>query len=60
MTDGLAHYNGSDIEYLFNFTYGQAKPWTQIYGAVLFEKEVFFLVDEPPTGLSLVYHGRLE
>jgi hypothetical protein len=60
MTDGLAHFNGSDIEYLFHFTFGQATPWTQIYGAALFEKEVFFLIDEPPTGLSLVYHGILK
>lgn len=60
MTDGLAHYNGSDIKYLFNFKFGQATPWTQIYGAALFENEVFFLVDEPPTDLSLVYHGILK
>jgi len=60
MTDGLAHFNGSNIEYLFHFTFGQATPWTQIYGAALFENEVFFLVDEPPTGLSLVYHGILK
>ena len=60
MTDGLAHFNGSNIEYLFYFTYGDVTPWTQIYGAALFENEVFFLVDEPPTGLSLVYHGTLK
>ena len=59
MTDGLAHYNGSDIEYLFYFPLENIKPWTQIYGAALFEKDVFFLVSEPPTGLSLVYHGKL-
>ena len=59
MTDGLAHYNGSDIEYLFYFPLGNIKPWTQIYGAALFENDVFFLVYEPPTGLSLVYHGKL-
>ena len=57
MTDGLAHYNGSDMEYLFYFN---RTPSTQIYGAALFEKDVFFLVDEAPSGLSLVYHGRLE
>jgi hypothetical protein len=57
MTDGLAHYNGTDVEYLFYFN---RTPSTQIYGAALFEKDVFFLVDEAPTGLSLVYHGRLE
>ena len=57
MTDGLAHYNGIDVEYLFYFN---RTPSTQIYGAALFEKDVFFLVDEAPSGLSLVYHGRLE
>jgi hypothetical protein len=56
MTDGLAHYNGSDMEYLFYFN---RTPSTQIYGAALFEKDVFFLVDEAPSGLSLVYHGKL-
>ncbi len=60
MTNGLAHYNGNNIEYLFHFTLGDVMPWTQIYGAALFEKDVFFLVDEPPTGLSLVYHGVLK
>jgi hypothetical protein len=53
MKDGLAHYNGSDIEYLFNFFI----PRTHIYGAVLFENEVFFLVSEP--GLNLIYRGKL-
>lgn len=60
MTDGLAHYNGSTIEYLFNFSKSNETPWTQVYGAALFENDVFFLVDEPPTGLSLVYHGKLK
>lgn len=59
MTDGLAHYNGSNIEYLFNFTLPDIKPWTQIYGSALFDKEVFFLASEPTSGLSLIYHGTL-
>ena len=54
MTDGLAHYNGSNIEYLFHFN----KPRTQIWGAALFDKEVFFLVSEP--SLNLIYHGKLK
>ncbi|MCL4551746.1 MAG: hypothetical protein M1495_24625, partial [Bacteroidetes bacterium] len=51
MTDGLAHYDGTDIEYLFHFN----KPRTQIYigGAALFDYEVFFLADEFSTGLYL-------
>jgi hypothetical protein len=57
MTDGLAHYNGNDIEYLFYFN---ITPRTQIYGAALFENDAFFLVYEAQTGLSLVYHGILK
>ncbi|HQF41876.1 MAG TPA: hypothetical protein PK073_03105 [Ignavibacteriaceae bacterium] len=57
MTDGLVHYNGTDMEYLFYFN---RTPSTQIYGSALFEKDVFFLVDEAPSGLSLVYHGKLD
>ncbi len=60
MTDGLVHYNGTDTQYLFHFTHGEEKPWTQISGTALFDKEVFFVTYEPPTGLSLVYHGKLE
>lgn len=59
MTDGLVHYNGSDMEYLFYFSQPNSKPWTQIYGAAIFDKEIFFTVDEPPTNLSLIYHGKL-
>ena len=56
MTDGLAHYNGSNIEYLFHFN----KPNTQIFGAALFKDDTFFLVHEFQTGLSLIYHGKLK
>lgn len=59
MTDGLAHYNGDNIEYLFYFTFANDKPWTQIYGAAIFENEVFFTIYEPPTDLKLIYHGKL-
>lgn len=57
MTDGLAHYNGSDVEYLFYFN---ITPRTQIYSAALFDDEAFFLVYEAQSGLSLVYHGLLK
>ncbi len=56
LTDGLAHYNGTDMEYLFYFSQTLS---TQIFGAALFEKDAFFLVYEGPTSLSLVYHGKL-
>ncbi|MBI5808444.1 MAG: hypothetical protein HZA74_08575 [Ignavibacteriales bacterium] len=55
MTDGLAHYNGSDIVYLFHFN----KPMTQIFSAVLFENDVFFYISETSPNLNLVYHGKL-
>lgn len=54
MTDGLAHYNGNDVEYLFYFD----KTNTQIFSAVLFNDEVFFLVYEYSTGISLIYRGN--
>ncbi|MBN2424072.1 MAG: hypothetical protein JXR46_14370 [Calditrichaceae bacterium] len=55
MTDGLAHYNGNDIEYLYYFD----KPNTQIFEAMLFDKEVFFVQYEYTTNLSLIVHGKL-
>jgi hypothetical protein len=55
MTNGLVHYNGSDQEYLLHFD----KLRTQIFGAVLFENEVFFLVYESETHLNLIFHGKL-
>jgi len=56
MTDGLVHYNGSDMEYLFHFN----KSRTQIFGAALFEKDVFFLVIEGSENLNLIYHGKIQ
>ncbi len=55
MTDGLAHYNGTDIQYLLQY----GAP-SQIFGAALFDNDVFFLIYEPQGGLSLVYHGTLK
>ncbi|MBN2424071.1 MAG: hypothetical protein JXR46_14365 [Calditrichaceae bacterium] len=59
MTDGLVHYNGTNMEYLYKFTYPDAKPATQIFDAAIFEHEVFFATYEPPTHLKLIYHGIL-
>ena len=43
MDDGLAHYNGTDIEYLFRY------PWKGAYRIMgrpmIFEKEVFFCME---------------
>ena len=59
MTDGLVHYNGNDMEYLFYFNEPDKKPWTQIFGAAVFENEVFFYVSEANPNRNLIYHGKL-
>ena len=55
MVDGLAHCDGTDIQYVFRYGLG-----TQVFGAALFDQDVFFLIYESQTGLSLVYHGTLK
>ena len=54
MVDGLAHYNGTNIEYLFDYNFH-----TQIFGAALFEDDVFFLINNTQ-GKNLIYHGKLK
>ncbi len=56
MIDGLAHYNGSDIQYLFYIN----KPSTYILQAILFDTEVFFVVMDYGNDLDLIYHGKLK
>jgi len=55
MTDGLVHYNGTDMKYLFRLE----KPSNYILQASLFENEVFFLVIDYPNNLNLIYHGKI-
>ncbi|MBK7500106.1 MAG: hypothetical protein IPI19_13695 [Ignavibacteriales bacterium] len=38
MTDGIAHYNGTDIEYLVNYS----KPRTYLPSVALFERKRSF------------------
>jgi len=56
MTDGLVHYNGTDMKYLFRLE----RPSNYILQAALFENEVFFLVIDYPNNLNLIYHGKIE
>lgn len=55
MLDGLVHYDGSNFEYLLRFS----KPRTHIVGAAIFEKDVFFLVNEVSPSCSFIYHGKI-
>ncbi|MFA6596645.1 MAG: hypothetical protein WCS69_02910 [Ignavibacteriaceae bacterium] len=53
MLDGIAHYNGSDIEYLYKFN-----SQTSISGAAIFDKEVFFLALDVPSFSNIIIHGK--
>jgi hypothetical protein len=54
MTDGIAHYNGSNIEYIYQFE----NP-TSITDAVMFDDEVFILAFDITNGNDLIFHGTL-
>ena len=54
--DGLAHYNGENVEYLYQF----ANNFTSLYKPLIFDNEVFFAVHDYPDDLNLVLHGKLK
>ena len=54
MYDGIAHYNGTDIKYLYSFRQG-----ISISDAMLFEKDVFFLAYDFNNGLNLTIRGKI-
>jgi len=54
MLDGIAHYNGNDIEYLYRFSGN-----ISITDAFLFDKEVFFLALDLTNGNDLIFRGKL-
>jgi hypothetical protein len=55
LSDGIAHYNGSNVEYLYEFNAG-----ITLTGAMLFEKEIFVLVYDFNNALNLVIRGKLD
>lgn len=56
MSNGLAHYNGENIEYLFDL---DRSLLTVANNAMLFEEEVFFIVRDYEQGTNYIYHGTL-
>jgi hypothetical protein len=57
MADGLAHYNGTDLQYLYKFT----NDWTSILGEpVIFDNDVFFSVVDYINGVKFMLHGKLK
>jgi hypothetical protein len=54
MAYGVAHYNGSDITYLY-----RSPNIIHILDAVLFDKDVFFLAVNSTIGGNTMIHGKL-
>jgi hypothetical protein len=54
MNDGIAHYNGTDIQYIFR------NNNIRIDDAVIFEKEIFFCFDDLINNQNLIIHGVLK
>jgi len=56
MKDGLAHYNGEDIEYLLHYP-----EYSRSFGeAAVFDKDVFQVYYDNLTKKNMVLHGRLK
>lgn len=56
MKDGIAHYNGRDIKYLYTFPRNSIKLGNE---AIFFEKEIFFC-GHGRNFEKLIIHGRLD
>jgi hypothetical protein len=57
MRNGLAHYNGENIEYLYQFD----NSFISIYHKpLLFEKDVYFTVHDNMNDINLILEGKLE
>ncbi len=56
MQDGLAHYNGTDWQYLFK----SSEPISLSPNCVVFEKEFFIPARIKTTGYNVIYHGKLK
>lgn len=55
MKNGIAHYNGTNIEYLHIFN----KSGISILGSVIFEEKIFFLAYDYNNSLNLILRGIL-
>ncbi|MEX0844343.1 MAG: hypothetical protein WD022_03645 [Balneolaceae bacterium] len=56
MNNGLAHYNGKDTKYLFDLDHSLLSLSNN---AMIFEKEVFFIVADYDQGTNYIFHGIL-
>jgi len=53
--NGIAHYNGTDIQYVYPFN----DQSIRIFMGIVFEKEVFFLAYDINKSLNLIIRGKL-
>jgi hypothetical protein len=56
MLDGIGHFNGSDIQYLYRFSTGRV----HIHGLKLFEKSAFVIAFDFDTNLNYIFRGYLQ
>ena len=59
MKDGIAHYNGVDLQYLYKFPTARMGGFND---PMIFEKEVFFCIDNPLGSIytrNMMLHGIL-
>lgn len=54
--EGLAHFNGTNNEYLIRFDNSRTYPTGNM---VVFEKDVFLLTNDYENGTNLIYHGKM-
>lgn len=54
VADGLAHYNGDDIKYVYKIT----NPMS-ITDGVLFDNDAFFIASEPSLGATYILRGKM-
>lgn len=58
MNDGIAHWNGTDLQYLFHYPNGFAQYYGDCAPAI-FDNDVLFSAHDRTSNIELVYHGRL-
>lgn len=55
MNDGFAHYNGTDVKYLYKFS----NNFTRITGNLIFQKDVIFMAYDFVSNINLIIRGKL-
>ena len=54
MKDGLCHFNGNDIAYVYNFS---GNLWTS--DVIIFENDIYINTSDYDNGRNIIVHGKL-